>query len=128
MIDKFGKVMVYVQHPRAVADFFINKIDFIELKVNRQETRILSVAVTPNRNSDTCIELFDKSVVQKMAPELNTDTPSICFSSYDIKEMRNKLISNRVNVGDIIEMAGALTFNFSDIEGNYFAVQEISRD
>lgn len=41
--------------------------------------------------------------------------------------MRNRLINNGVNVGEVMEMGDSLTFNFSDIEGNYFAVQEIKR-
>lgn len=38
-----------------------------------------------------------------------------------------KLINNGVNVGEVMEVGDSLTLNFSDIEGNYFAVQEIRR-
>lgn len=127
MIDKFGKVMIYVKDPKAVADFWVDKIGFTKVKVDMHETNILSVELIPNITSDASIVLFDRSVVEKMSPELNLATPSILFSSYDVKDMRNKLINTGVNVGAVVEMGDSLTFNFSDIEGNYFAVQEIRR-
>lgn len=128
MICRFGKVMIYVKDPRAVADFWIDKIGFTEIKVDRHETGILSVEITCNSMSDASIVLFDRSIVEKMSPELNLSTPSILFSSYDVVDMRNRLINNGVNVGKIVKMGDSMTFNFSDIEGNYFAVQEIKRN
>ena len=41
--------------------------------------------------------------------------------------MRNKLISEGVTVGDIVEMNRQLTFNYADPEDNYFAVSEIRK-
>jgi len=128
MICKFGKVMIYVKNPRAVADFWINKIGFTEIKADTHETGILSVELTHNIMSDASIVLFDRSIVEKMSPELNLGTPSILFSSYDVMDMRNRLINNGVNVGEVMRMGDSLTFNFSDIENNYFAVQEIKRN
>lgn len=127
MINKFGKVMIYVRNPKAAADFWIDVIGFIKLKVDIHETDILSVELTPNEKSDTSIVLFDRNIVEKMSPEINLGTPSILFSSYDITAMRNRLLKNGVNVGEIMEMGDRRTFNFSDLEGNYFAVQEIKR-
>ncbi|AKN33819.1 lactoylglutathione lyase [Clostridium carboxidivorans P7] len=128
MICKFGKVMIYVKDPRAVADFWIDKIGFTEIKVDTYETGILSVELTCNNMSDASIVLFDRSIVEKMSPELNLGAPSILFSSYDVMDMRKRLISNGVNVGEIVEMGDSITFNFSDIEGNYVAVQEVKRN
>ncbi len=128
MISKFGKVMIYVNDPRAVADFWIEKIGFIEIKADIHEAGVLSVELTPSNMSDTSIVLFDRSIVEKMSPELNLGTPSILFSSYDVRDMRNRLMENGVNVGEVMEMGDSITFNFSDIEGNYFAVQEIRRN
>lgn len=127
MIDRFGKVMIYVKDPRAAADFWRDKIGFTEIRANTQETGILSVELTPNGTSDASIVLFDRNIVEKMSPELNLGTPSILFSSYDIRGMRSRLIEQGVNVGDLMKIGGSLTFNFSDIEGNYFAVQEIEK-
>ena len=128
MISKFGKVMIYVKDPRAVADFWIDKMGFTEIKAETHETGIVSVELAPNNMSDASIVLFDRGIVEKMSPELNLGTPSILFSSYDVRDMRNRLIKNGVNVGEVMEIGDSITFNFSDIEGNYFAVQEIRRN
>ena len=39
--------------------------------------------------------------------------------------MREKLLRSDVAVGEIQLIGEAKTFNFADIEGNYFAVEEI---
>ncbi|WP_338983597.1 hypothetical protein [Spiroplasma endosymbiont of Othius punctulatus] len=127
MVDKFGKIMVYAKDPSGVANFFINKINFVEIKTTENESKVISVTVAHNKSSDTFIEFFDINIVKQMNPELNTGTPSICFSSFDVKAMRDELIKNKVNVGELVDMGGTLVFNFSDIEDNYFAVQEISK-
>lgn len=127
MIDKFGQVMIYVKNPRECADFWINKIGFKEIQVIQTETGILSIELAPNSSSDTSIVLFDSEVVRQFSPELSLTTPSILFSSYNIKEMRDSLIEKGVTVGEIVEMPNQKTFNFVDIEGNYFAVREISK-
>jgi len=125
MIDKFGKVMIYVNEPRKVADFWIEKLEFIEKDIQKFESRILSVELTHSTMSDASIVLFDKHIVAQMSPEIPLTTPSILFTSYDIDKMREKLLRSDVTVGEIQAIGDAKTFNFADIEGNYFAVEEI---
>lgn len=128
MIDKFGRVMVYVENPRAVADFWIEIIGFKEIEVGNGETGVLSVEIAPNDHSDTNIVLFDRDFVAKNSPIVNLGSPSILFSTFDIQEMRRNLVEKGVQCGEIMEFGGMTTFNFSDIEGNYFAVREIDKE
>lgn len=127
MVNKFGKVMVYVNNPRAVADFWIHKVDFVEIQENKNDSKVISVEVSPNKDCEASIVLFDREIVAKMSPELNLGTPSILLSSFDVEGMRATLIERGVNVGEIIKMQNQKTFNFSDIEDNYFAVAEIDK-
>lgn len=127
MIDQFGRVMVYVENPRAVADFWIEKVGFIEVEVGRMDNGIISVEIAPNNHSDTNMVLFDREFVAKNSPMLHLGTPSILFSTYDIQEMRKQLVEKNVDCGEIMEFGGMVTFNFPDIEGNYFAVREIKK-
>ncbi len=127
MIDKFGQVMVYVKDPRAVADFWITKVGFIEKGVTPSDTGTLCVEIAPNNDSDTSLVLFDRLVVEQAEPKLSLGTPSILFSSYNLEETRTNLQNKGVNVGEIIEMQNQKTFNFSDIEGNYFAIREVKK-
>jgi lactoylglutathione lyase len=125
MIHKFGKVMVYVKDPRAIADFWIDKIGFTEVDQQKMNNEVLSVELAPNETSDCHLVLFNYRIVEEMSEGISLGTPSILFGSYNIETMRNDLISKGVTVGEIIEM-GSRTFNFADNEGNYFAVEEIS--
>jgi lactoylglutathione lyase len=124
MINKFGKVMVYVRDPRAVADFWTEKIGFREVWQQEMDEQVLSIELAPNDTSDCHLVLFNRAIVEEMSEGISLETPSILFGSYDINAMRNDLIAKGVTVGEIVEM-GSRTFNFADVEGNYFAVEEI---
>lgn len=126
MIDKFGKVMVYVSDPKAVADFWIEKVGFIKVGEQELNGQPLFVEVAPNGTTDCILGLFDRAIVEKMETGISLATPSILFGSYDIETMRNNLIAQGVTVGEIVNR-GRRSFNFCDIEGNYFAVEEIER-
>ncbi len=126
MINTFGKVMVYVKDPRAVADFWIDKIGFAQVKQQEMNNQLLSIELVPNKLSDCHLVLFNRAIVEEMSEGISLGTPSILFGSYDITAMRNELIGKGVTVGEIVEIGGR-TFNFADVEGNYFAVEEISK-
>ena len=125
MIDKFGKVMIYVNDPKTNADFWVSQLGFTQIKVDHLENKVLSVELAPTLESDAHIVLFNRAVVEETSPEIHLETPSILFSSYDIAEMRGKLAAEGVTVGEVWEVGGRKTFNFADNEGNYFAVEEI---
>lgn len=125
MINKFGKVMVYVKDPRAVADFWTEKIGFTEVRQQEMNNQVLSIELAPNETSDCHLVLFNRAIVEEMSGDISLGTPSILFGSYDINTMRSDLIAKGVTVGEIMEM-GSRTFNFADVEGNYFAVEEIN--
>ncbi|MGL4819845.1 MAG: VOC family protein, partial [Bacilli bacterium] len=63
-------------------------------------------------------------VIQKMQPQLNFGTPSLLFYADDFEDLHARLKGNGVTVGDIIPMPFGRTFNFCDVEENYFAVLE----
>lgn len=125
MLEKPTSIMIYVNEPRLIADFWINNFDFVEIKQEYTEERSISVELATHNDSDLHLVLFDKKIVAEMSPELNLGTPSILLSSLDIESLRTRLIEASVTVGNIIETDDIKTFNFADPEGNYFAVQEI---
>lgn len=127
MINKFGNVMIYVNNPREVANFWIENVDFTEVNVVEMGGKLIGVEVSPYENSDTNITLFDKEWVKANSPAVYLDPPSLLFKTYDIKSMNEKMKANGVAVSEVMEMGGMITFNFPDPEGNYFAVQEVSK-
>lgn len=126
MIDKFGQVMIYVNNLEVVAKFWVDKIGFIEGE-RMEYGEELAIEIIPYHNSDTSMVLFDKEVVKRTSPEVNLGTPSLLFSSYELEEFHKQLLEKGVTVSEVMEIAGMVTFNFSDPEGNYFAVKKISK-
>lgn len=126
MIDQFGKVMIYVTDPRSVADFWVQKLGFVEREAQQFDGNVLSVEVAHAEASEAALVIFDRAVVAQMSPELDLATPSILFASRDVADMRSRLVAQGVTVGDLVEHGGTMTFNFADPEGHYFAVQQIS--
>lgn len=125
MLTKQTSIMIYVDEPRMVADFWIQHFGMTEVKEDFNEERSLSVELSVTDDATTHLVLFDKKVVSEMSPELNLGTPSILFSTRDLIRLRDRLMQEGLIVGDILETDDIKTFNFSDPEGNYFAVQEI---
>lgn len=125
MINKNVQVMIYVKDVEEVAKFWAEKVGFTKLETNMMENEILSIEIKPTNDADISFILFNCEIVKKFSPEISLATPSILFSSCDLQKTRNELISKGVTVGEIVDMGGRLSFNFSDNEGNYFAVQEV---
>ncbi|UQN15306.1 VOC family protein [Gulosibacter sp. ACHW.36C] len=126
MITKFGNVMIYVENPRDVADFWVDTVGFTEVDAQQVDGATLFVELTPTAASDAHITLFDRNVVAQSSPELDLATPSILFKSPDITAMRDSLAAAGTTVGDIVEAGGMTTFNFADPEGNWFAVKQVA--
>ena len=125
MIDRFGKVMVYVNDPERVAAFWEREIGFTRIDTQRIEGRVLSVELAHAPDHDTALVLFDRATVARMSPELDLATPSILFGSKDAAGMRASLDASGVTVGDLVTMGGRTSFNFADPEENYFAVEQL---
>lgn len=122
MISKLDEVMVYVNDPRAMADFWINKIGFVKILEVPYGENTCFITVAPSADSATRVTLHDKAFISQMQPMLTLATPSLLFKTEDIEGFHKTLKEKGVNVGDLVDMGG-LTFNFSDPEGNYFATR-----
>lgn len=126
MINKFGKVMIYVNNPDEVSNFWIEKVGFIKEDIVSNEYGIFSVELKVNQSSDASIVLLKKDVVKKMSPEIDLALPSLLFSCDNIEDTRNQFIEAGITVGEIMIRRNSKNFNFKDIEGNYFAVEELT--
>lgn len=126
MIDQFGKVMIYVNEPRHVADFWVKQLGFTEVTAQEYEGKPLSIEVAHEPGAGAALVIFDRAVVAQMSPEIDLATPSILFGSKDVTAMRNRLEAAGVTVGEIAHHGGRATFNFADPEDNYFAVEQLA--
>ncbi len=127
MIDKFGQVMLYVNDVKNCADFWENKLSFTKVDEMIIDGKLISVEFMPYNNADTNLVLFDKEFVKATSGLAHLATPSLLFSTYDIKKTHKEFKDNGVNVSDISDIQGLINFNFPDPENNYFAVREINK-
>lgn len=126
MIESVGQVMLYVNDQKAAAEFWTQKVGFTKSTEVDNGDGTFSIEIAPKETSDTSFVLHDRKLVEKLHPELNLGTPSILFSaSAKLETLYAEFQEKGITVGDLIEMPQMKVFNFSDSEGNYFAVREV---
>lgn len=125
MIDGIGRIMLYIKDPRAVADFWVQKVGFVEIGQQPGPDGTVVVEIAPAKLPGTTLVLYSRDVIAKYEPELSLGTPSILLSSHNLDDTHKAMRAKGVAVGEITEAQGMRTFNFPDIEGNYFAVREV---
>ncbi|WP_026559525.1 VOC family protein [Bacillus sp. J37] len=122
MINKVGQIMLYVNNQDEAVNFWTEKVGFHVVAEEDNGEAMRWIELSPTKESETSIILHNKELIAKMEPELNLGTPSLLFFSDNLDELYNVLQNKDVTVGDIVDMPNGRVFNFSDNEGNYFAV------
>lgn len=124
MIDGLQSVMLYVDKQDESIKFWTEDLGFVIKSENNITEEFKSVEVAPTVTSDTSIVIFDKQFVREFSPGVNLDTPSLMFQVKDLIHLHKDFTIKGIKCGDIVETPGGKVFNFSDHEGNYFAVSE----
>lgn len=124
MIHQVGQIMLYVNNQDEAVRFWTEVVGFsvITEEDNGQGFRFIEIA--PSTEAETSIVLHNKEFIAKMEPELNLGTPSLMFFTKNLEQLHSHLTNKNITVGEIVTMPSGKVFNFSDFEGNYFAVME----
>lgn len=123
-ISSLGQVMLYVKDQDACAQFWTQTVGFVEVGRFDSGTGFRWIEVSPASRPGTSLVLHSKEAVAKMAPELNLGAPSLMFFTASVDQLRQTLEAKGVTVGPLVARPDGRVFNFSDPEGNYFAVLE----
>lgn len=127
MFTKLSEVMVYVDDLEAVRNYWVEKFGFVIVSEDKEWGQSF-VEFKPSKDADTSIMMYRKSEVLAMSPEMNVDvTPSLMFATDNLEELRSKLMSNGVTVGEVVELKKGKVTSFCDCENNYFAVMELNK-
>ncbi|EAC2630971.1 VOC family protein [Listeria monocytogenes] len=124
MIEKIGQVMLYVENQAAVRDFWVEKLDFVVVSEEVVNGEIQWIEIAPTKGVETTFVLQNKKKVAEMNPEMNLGTPSILLFGNNVAELYEEYKNKGITVGDLIDLPMGRVFNFSDNEGNYFAICE----
>lgn len=123
MINKIGKITVYVQDQEEAKDFWINKVGFV-LKVEQpMGPDAFWIEVGPSENEFTTLVLYSKSAMEQHQPS-KVAHPSILFSTSDIEATYEKMKQNGVVVEEMLRLPFGNMFNFKDQDGNDYLIRE----
>lgn len=123
MINKIGKITVYVQDQEQAKDFWINKVGFV-LKVEQpMGPDAFWIEVGPSEDEFTTLVLYSKSAMEKQKPSAVAH-PSILFSTTDIEAAYEKMKQNGVVVDDMLRLPFGSMFTFKDQDGNEYLIRE----
>ncbi|MEH6947463.1 VOC family protein [Bacillus sp. JJ634] len=123
MINKIGKITVYVQDQEQAKDFWVNKVGFV-LKFEQPMGPNMSwIEVGPSEDEFTTLVLYSKSAMEQHQPA-KVAHPSILFSTTDIESAYENMKQNGVEVGDMLRMPFGTMFSFKDQDGNEYLLRE----
>ncbi|RLL43975.1 VOC family protein [Oceanobacillus piezotolerans] len=123
MINKVGKVTVYVEDQEQAKQFWINKLGFVLKFEQPMGPNASWIEVGPSHDEFTTIVLYSKSAMERHKPS-KVAHPTILFSTTDIESSYEKLKQNEVKVGELLKMPYGTMFTFYDQDGNEYLIRE----
>jgi lactoylglutathione lyase len=123
MINKIGKVTVYVQDQEQAKDFWVNKMGFVLKMEQPMGPNAKWIEVGPSEEEFTTLVLYSKSVMEQQKPSAVAH-PSVLFSTTDIESVYEKMKQNGVEVDDMLRMPFGTMFSFKDQDGNDYLLRE----
>ncbi len=124
MINKIGKVTIYVNNQEEGKEFWINKMKFVVKLEQQMGPNMTWLEVGPSKEEFTSFIIYEKNLMLAKNPKVNVSHPNIILSTTDIKETYNEMKTNGVEVSEIINMPYGSMFKFKDQDGNDYLVRE----
>lgn len=124
MINKIGKITLYVNNQAAAKAFWTEKMNFVVKFEQPMGPNMTWLEVGPSENEFTTFVLYDKKMMQKQNPSMNVEHPSILLSTTDIEAAHTQMKENGVEVEELMKMPYGSMFKFKDNEGNSYILRE----
>ena len=123
MINKIGKITVYVQDQEEAKDFWLNKIGFVLKLEQPMGPNATWLEVGPSEDEFTTLVLYSKSAMEQHQPS-KVAHPTVLFSTTDIESAYQKMKDNGVEVEEMLRMPFGTMFTFRDQDGNDYLLRE----
>ncbi|MDB3084306.1 glyoxalase [Clostridioides difficile] len=124
MINKIGKISLYVNNQEDAKLFWTEKLNFVVTYEKEMGPNMKWVEIAPSKNEFTTFVLYDKNLMMKQNKEIEVSNPSIILSTRDINGTYEQMANNKVEVGELMEMPYGRMFSFKDQDGNDYLVRE----
>lgn len=124
MINKIGKITLYVNNQEEAKEFWTKKLNFLVKFEQNMGPNMKWVEVGPSESEFTTFVLYDKNLMKNQNKDANVLHPSVILSTSDINSTYSELKGNHVEVGEIMKMPYGSMFSFKDQDGNEYLVRE----
>lgn len=123
MINKIGKITIYVNNQDDAKKFWTEKLNFV-VKFEQSMGPMTWLEVGPSESEFTTFVLYDKKMMMAQNPSANVNHPSILLSTTDIEKSYNEMKENGVEVGELMIMPYGKMFSFKDQDNNDYLLRE----
>lgn len=124
MINKIGKITLYVNNQDDAKKFWTEKLNFVVKLEQQMGPNMKWLEVGPSESEFTTFILYDKNAMRSQNPSTNVEHPSILLSTTDIESSYNQMKENDVEVGELMIMPYGKMFSFKDQDGNQYMLRE----
>ena len=124
MINKIGKITIYVNNQEEAKEFWTKKMNFVVKLEQPMGPNMKWLEVGPSEDSFTTFVIYEKNLMLAQNPQANVGHPNIILSTDDIESTYNEMKTNEVEVGEIMKMPYGSIFKFKDMDGNDYLVRE----
>ena len=124
MINKIGKITLYVNNQDEAKEFWTGKLNFVVKFEQPMGPGMKWLEIAPNQNEFTTFVLYDKNLMLKQNPSASVSNPTLILSSTDVENAYNKMKENGVEVGELNNMPYGKMFSFKDQDGNDYLLRE----
>lgn len=121
MINKLGKVTLYVESQETAKAFWCEKMGYVVTFEQPMGPGMTWLEVAPSMESETTFVLYSKSAP---LPGGVANHPSVILSTTDIDAAHAKMKDAGVEVEDLMKMPYGSMFGFKDQDGNKFMLRE----
>lgn len=124
MINKIGKITIYVNNQEEAKEFWTKKMNFVVKLEQPMGPNMKWLEVGQSEDSFTTFVIYEKNLMLAQNPQANVGHPNIILSTDDIESTYNEMKTNEVEVGEIMKMPYGSMFKFKDMDGNDYLVRE----
>lgn len=123
MINKIGKITVYVNDQEQAKDFWLNKVGFVLKFEQAMGPNMSWIEVGPSEDEFTTLVLYSKSAMEKQNPSAVAH-PNILFSTTDVEAAHTQMKENGIDVEEVQKLPYGSMFTFRDQDGNRYMLRE----
>ena len=124
MINKIGKITLYVNNQEEAKSFWIEKLGFVVKFEQAMGPNMKWIEVGPSEDEFTTFVLYDKNLMIAQNPKANVTHPSILLSTKDIESAYSEMKEKNIKVGELMNMPYGKMFSFKDQDGNEYLLRE----